>query len=42
MDPLEPTGGSFEGAEGILRAWRRGIKPDPHLTVSEWADEHRW
>ena len=42
MHPLEPTGGSFEGAEGILRAWRRGIKPDPHLTVSEWSDEHRW
>ena len=42
MDPLGPVGGSFEGADSILRAWRRGMKPDPHLTVSEWADEHRW
>ena len=21
---------------------RRGIRPDPDLTVSEWADRHRW
>ena len=26
------------GAEGI---WRDGFTPDPLLTVSEWADEHR-
>ncbi len=32
----------FEGAEDILRAWRRGTRPDPDLTVSEWADQHRW
>jgi phage terminase large subunit GpA-like protein len=32
----------FEGAEDILRAWRRGMRPDPDLTVSEWADQHRW
>ena len=31
----------FEGAEDILRAWRRGLRPDPDLTVSEWADQHR-
>jgi len=31
----------FEGAEDILRAWRRGMRPDPDLTVSQWADAHR-
>ena len=31
----------FDGAEDILRAWRRGKRPDPDLTVSEWADAHR-
>ena len=33
---------SFDGAEDILCAWSRGIRPDPDLTVSEWADKHRW
>ena len=32
---------TFDGAEDILRVWRRGIRPDPDLTVSEWADAHR-
>ncbi|KJS41402.1 MAG: bacteriophage tail assembly protein [Roseovarius sp. BRH_c41] len=32
----------FDGAEDVLRAWRRGLRPDPDLTVSEWADAHRW
>lgn len=32
----------FEGAEDILRIWQRGVQPDPDLTVSEWADQHRW
>jgi phage terminase large subunit GpA-like protein len=31
----------FDGAEDILRVWRRGIRPDPNLTVSQWADAHR-
>jgi phage terminase large subunit GpA-like protein len=31
----------FDGAQDILRAWRRGMRPDPDLTVSEWADKHR-
>ena len=31
----------FDGAEDILRIWRRGMRPDPDLTVSEWADQHR-
>ena len=32
----------FDGAEDILRTWRRGLRPDPNLTVSQWADQHRW
>ena len=32
----------FDGAKDLLRAWSRGIRPDPDLTVSEWADRHRW
>ncbi|MCC5993834.1 MAG: phage terminase large subunit family protein [Rhodobacteraceae bacterium] len=32
----------FDGARDLLRAWSRGIRPDPNLTVSEWADRHRW
>jgi phage terminase large subunit GpA-like protein len=31
----------FDGAEDLLRAWRRGMRPDPDLTVSQWADAHR-
>ena len=25
----------FDGAEALLRAWGRGLTPDPWLTVSE-------
>ena len=32
----------FDGAEDTLRAWRRGMQPDPDLTLPEWADQHRW
>ncbi|CAA6605796.1 Bacteriophage tail assembly protein [Rhodospirillaceae bacterium LM-1] len=32
---------AFEGAEHILSAWQDGLKPDPLLTVSQWADKHR-
>jgi hypothetical protein len=28
----------MDGYEGGERAWRDGLKPDPLLTVSEWAD----
>ncbi|MBL4544141.1 MAG: phage terminase large subunit family protein, partial [Rhodobacteraceae bacterium] len=31
----------FDGAGEILRAWGNGLRPDPDLTVSEWADRHR-
>ncbi len=32
----------FDGADALLRAWGRGLTPDPWLTVSEWSDTHRW
>jgi len=32
---------AFEGADALLRAWGGGLKPDPLLTVSEWADRYR-
>ncbi|MFM2007582.1 MAG: hypothetical protein RLZZ09_3237, partial [Pseudomonadota bacterium] len=31
----------FDGALEIERAWREGLTPDPILTVSAWADQHR-
>jgi len=31
----------FDGAAEILRTWGAGLRPDPDLTVSEWADQHR-
>lgn len=31
----------YDGAFAIERAWREGLRPDPVLTVSEWADQHR-
>ncbi|CAA7615048.1 phage terminase large subunit family protein [Magnetospirillum sp. SS-4] len=31
----------FRGSEILLQAWRDGLRPDPLLTVSEWADRHR-
>ena len=34
--------GGFDGERDIRRAWIRGLTPDPQLTVSEWADRHRW
>jgi phage terminase large subunit GpA-like protein len=32
----------FDGAVEILRSWGAGLTPDPDLTVSQWADRHRW
>src|SRR6056297_3072149 len=32
----------FDGSDALLRAWGRGLTPDPWLTVSEWSDTHRW
>ena len=31
----------FDGANDVALAWRQGMTPDPLLTVSEWADQHR-
>jgi len=31
----------FDGAAALFRAWSRGLRPDPDLTVSSWADRHR-
>ena len=33
---------AFDGAEDLVHAWRSGLTPDPALTVSAWADTHRW
>ena len=35
------SSGDFDGAAEILAAWGDGMRPDPLLTVSEWADQHR-
>src|SRR5262245_39621922 len=32
---------AFDGADELGQAWRDGLRPDPALTVSEWADRHR-
>jgi phage terminase large subunit GpA-like protein len=32
---------AFDGGEELGQAWRDGLRPDPALTVSEWADRHR-
>jgi phage terminase large subunit GpA-like protein len=32
----------FDGELDIRRAWSRGLSPEPTLTVSEWADKHRF
>ena len=30
-----------DGARAFLDSWRDGVRPEPRLTVSEWAEEHR-
>ncbi|HZT26506.1 MAG TPA: phage terminase large subunit family protein [Pseudolabrys sp.] len=32
---------SYDGEADIVRAWSRGLSPDPALTVSEWSDRYR-
>ncbi len=32
----------YDGAADVLSAWRSGMAPDPAMTVTEWADEHRY
>lgn len=33
---------AFEGADTLWQAWKDGLTPDPALTVSQWADRHRF
>jgi hypothetical protein len=35
------SGEAYDGEADIVRAWARGLAPDPALTVSEWADRYR-
>jgi len=39
---LDDDVAAFGGAQDLIHAWSSGIRPDPDLTVSEWADRHRW
>jgi phage terminase large subunit GpA-like protein len=32
----------FDGGEELWQSWRDGLTPDPLLTVSQWADAHRY
>src|SRR5262245_26638908 len=32
----------FDGGKGLWQSWRDGLQPDPLLTVSQWADAHRY
>ena len=36
MDGLAQEARAF-----VDTVWRRGLEPEPQLTVSEWADRHR-
>ncbi len=40
-EPSASLASEFDGADDLLRAWCNGLRPDPLLTVSEWADRHR-
>lgn len=50
ISPNSPRSGSisgegpleFDGSGDLLRAWGDGLRPDPTLTVSQWADAHRY
>lgn len=33
---------NYDGWEELEKAWYNGLKPDPLLTVSEWADKYRF
>ena len=35
------VGAGFAGFDELCASWRDGLRPDPFLTVSEWADTHR-
>src|SRR5256885_6850250 len=33
---------AYDNARSIEKAWSSGLKPDPALLVSHWADRNRW
>jgi phage terminase large subunit GpA-like protein len=35
------TGAAMPSDSAVRRAWSAGIRPEPNLTVSQWADAHR-
>lgn len=39
--PGSGSGAGYDGEADVIRAFSRGLAPDPALTVSEWADRHR-
>ena len=41
-DQNSAEGVGFDGAEQLWQSWRDGLTPDPQLTISEWADRHRF
>ncbi|MGE3703394.1 MAG: phage terminase large subunit family protein, partial [Hyphomicrobiaceae bacterium] len=42
FDPSSADPFGFEGGDELWQSWRDGLTPDPLLTVSEWADQHRF
>ncbi|MBF0188587.1 MAG: phage terminase large subunit family protein, partial [Magnetococcales bacterium] len=40
LSPFQPDE-PYDGADEIAQAWCDGLRPDPLLTVSQWADQHR-
>ncbi len=42
IDPGSWSGAGFDGGEDLWRSWCDGLTPDPLLTISQWADTHRF
>ena len=40
-EALDDSVFSFEGVDDLRASWREGLRPDPFMTVSGWADTHR-
>ena len=38
---FQQSSNNFYGLDDILQTWAAGLRPEPLLKVSEWADEHR-
>lgn len=41
MSRRTSTRAKFDGAVELALAWSAGLRPEPSLTVSQWADRHR-